>query len=119
MAEAVLAAHGLHKSFGAVKATQDVSITLRPGELHAVIGPNGAGKSTLIAQLCGSMAPDAGRVELLGREVTQDSVRSRARAGLARTFQISALAMEDTVLQNAVLGALGAGGQPWRFLRPA
>ncbi|MBM7069008.1 ABC transporter ATP-binding protein [Actibacterium sp. 188UL27-1] len=119
MAEAVLSAHGLCKSFGAVQATHDVSIDVRPGEIHAVIGPNGAGKSTLIAQLCGSMASDAGRVELLGRDVTHDTVRRRAQAGLARTFQISALAMEDTVLQNAMLGALGAAGRPWRFLRPA
>ena len=119
MTDAVLAARGLTRSFGALKATDDVSLELRPGEIHAVIGPNGAGKSTLIAQLCGGLRPDAGRVELLGRDVTTLPARARARAGLARTFQVSALAMEDTVLQNAVLGALGATGRPWDFLRPA
>ena len=119
MAEPVLATHSLSKSFGALKATDDVSLDLRAGEIHAVIGPNGAGKSTLIAQICGGLAPDAGQVELLGQDVTALTTAARARAGLGRTFQISALAMEDSVLQNAVLGAIGAGGSPWRLFRPA
>ena len=112
MTEAVLATHGLCKSFGALTATDNVSIDLLPGEIHAVIGPNGAGKSTLIAQICGGLSPDSGRIDFLGRDVTALPTRARARLGLARTFQISALAMEDTVLQNALLGALGAGGRP-------
>ncbi len=119
MTETVLATHGLSKSFGALKATDSVSLDLQPGEIHAIIGPNGAGKSTLISQICGGLKPDAGRVELLGRDVTDQSTRRRARAGLARTFQISALAMQDSVLQNALLGVLGASGSPWRFFRPA
>lgn len=118
MTESVLATHNLSKRFGALTATDNVSLDLRRGEIHAVIGPNGAGKSTLIAQISGGLAPDAGRVELLGKDVTRDPVRVRARSGLARTFQISALAMEDSVLQNVMLGALGAGGSPWHFLRP-
>ncbi|WP_412508383.1 ATP-binding cassette domain-containing protein, partial [Roseovarius sp. SYSU LYC5161] len=101
MTDPVLATHGLSKSFGALRATDDVTLTLRPGEIHAIIGPNGAGKSTLIAQVCGGLAPDSGRVEFMGRDITALPTRARARAGLARTFQISALAMEDTVLQNA------------------
>ncbi|PTX55525.1 amino acid/amide ABC transporter ATP-binding protein 1 (HAAT family) [Litoreibacter ponti] len=119
MSEVVLATYGLSKSFGALKATQDVSIELRMGEIHAIIGPNGAGKSTLIQQICGALRPDSGRVELLGRDVSDWSIQARARAGLGRTFQISQLAMEDTVLENAVLGAIGAEGTPWRFWRPA
>jgi len=119
MAEPLLATQGLTKSFGAVIASEDVSIDLRPGEIHAVIGPNGAGKSTLIRQICGGLIPDRGSVTLLGRDVTRDSTAARARAGLGRTFQISALAMEDSVLENAVLGAMGAEGKPWRFWRPA
>ncbi len=115
MSEPVLATHNLTKSFGALQATVDVSIDLRPGEIHALIGPNGAGKSTLIAQICGGLKPDVGRVEILGRDVTSTSTQDRARAGLGRTFQISALAMEDTVLENALLGALGQSGRPWRF----
>ena len=119
MTDAVLATHGITKSFGALRASDDVSIDLRPGEIHAIIGPNGAGKSTLIAQICGGLKPDQGRVEILGRDVTGLTTAQRARAGLGRTFQISALAMEATVLQNALLGALGASGKPWRFLRSA
>lgn len=119
MNDPVLAVHNLQKSFGALKATDDVSIDLKPGEIHAVIGPNGAGKSTLIAQICGGLKPDAGRVEVLGQNVTHTNMRMRAKAGIGRTFQISALAMEDTVLQNVLLGALGANGSPWRFFRPA
>ena len=115
MSEALLETRALRKSFGALTATDNVSIDLHPGEIHAIIGPNGAGKSTLIAQICGGLKPDSGSVHLLGRDVTQDSTQARARAGLGRTFQISALAMEDSVLENVVLGALGASGNPWRF----
>jgi len=119
MTEAVLRTNGISKNFGALRASRDISIDLRPGEIHAIIGPNGAGKSTLIGQICGTLKPDAGSVHLLGQDVTHAPTRVRAHAGLGRTFQISALAMEDTVLQNAVLGALGAGGRPWRFLSNA
>ncbi|MEM1301151.1 MAG: ATP-binding cassette domain-containing protein, partial [Pseudomonadota bacterium] len=81
--------------------------------------PNGAGKSTLISQICGGLRPDAGRVMLGGRDVSDLTTQARAKAGLGRTFQISQLCMEDTVLENALLGALGAGGSPWRFWRSA
>lgn len=118
MTDTVLATHGLTKSFGALMATDSVSLDLRAGEIHAVIGPNGAGKSTLISQICGGLVPDAGRVDLLGHDVTMLPARLRAQQGLARTFQISALAMEDSVLQNVMLGALGASRRPWSFLRP-
>jgi len=119
MTDPVLATHGITKSFGAIQASRDISLSLQPGEIHAVIGPNGAGKSTLIAQICGGLAPDSGRVEFLGQDVTALPTRQRARIGLARTFQVSALAMEDTVLQNATLGALGARGGPLGLLRNA
>ncbi|OED49015.1 ABC transporter ATP-binding protein [Rhodobacteraceae bacterium (ex Bugula neritina AB1)] len=117
MAEVVLKTHGLSKSFGALQASRDVSLDLRAGEIHALIGPNGAGKSTLIKQIAGNLVPDSGTVELLGRDVTALDTVARARMGLGRTFQISALAMEYTVLQNAVLGALGGRGSPFRFFR--
>ncbi|PUB11092.1 ABC transporter ATP-binding protein [Yoonia sediminilitoris] len=115
MSDAVLATQNLVKTFGALKATDDVSIDLRPGEIHAVIGPNGAGKSTLIQQICGGLKPDAGRVFLNGQDVSHHDTRARAQAGLGRTFQVSALCMEDTVLENAVLGAIGANRAVWRF----
>jgi branched-chain amino acid transport system ATP-binding protein len=104
----ILEVRGLCKSFGAVQASRDITLDLRAGEIHALIGPNGAGKSTLIAQIAGALRPDAGTVCLNGVDVTAQGVAARARAGLARTFQVSALAMEDSVLQNAMLGAVGA-----------
>ncbi len=119
MAEPVLATQGITKSFGALTASDDVSIDLCSGEIHAIIGPNGAGKSTLIQQICGLLAPDSGAVRLMGRDVTGATAAARAQAGLGRTFQISQLAMEDTVLQNVLLGAIGQGRTPWRFWRPA
>ena len=70
MTDAVLATQGITKCFGALTASDDVSIDLREGEIHAIIGPNGAGKSTLIQQICGLMAPDSGLVRLMGVDVT-------------------------------------------------
>ncbi len=118
MSDPVLATHGLMKSFGALVATDDVSIDLRPGEIHAIIGPNGAGKSTLISQISGGLASDAGRVEIMGQDVTALSTAARARAGLGRTFQISALAMEDTVFENVLLGVIGATAGAWAMFSP-
>ncbi|UYV39465.1 ABC transporter ATP-binding protein [Rhodobacteraceae bacterium D3-12] len=118
MTEPLLHIDGITKSFGALKASDNVTLDLYPGEIHALIGPNGAGKSTLIAQIAGSLKPDAGRVVLEGRDVTAQDTVARARAGLGRTFQISSLAMEDTVLQNAVLGALGARQKRLGLFKP-
>ncbi|TCP44256.1 ABC transporter ATP-binding protein [Rhodovulum marinum] len=119
MTEPVLDVRNLQLSFGALKATDGVSLTLRPGEIHALIGPNGAGKSTLIGLIAGTLTPDAGQVFLSGRDVTGTDVVARARAGLARSFQVSAVAGELTVLQNVVLAVQGARGQSFRFFRPA
>ncbi len=118
MTEAVLSVRGLSRSFGALKACDDVTFDLRPGEIHALIGPNGAGKSTLIKMIAGNLPADHGQVFFEGNDITPLDTVHRARAGLARTFQISALAMEHTVLQNVVLGALGHRGKALRFLRP-
>lgn len=119
MTSPVLETRGITKSFGALKASQAISIDLQQGEIHALIGPNGAGKSTLIKQIAGSLAPDAGHVFLNGENVTALPVPVRARRGLGRTFQISALAMEDTVLQNVLLGAIGAQSSPYHFFKRA
>ncbi len=118
MSGPVLSVENLGKSYGALKATDGVSLDLRAGEIHALIGPNGAGKSTLIRLIAGNIAPDTGVVRFQGRDVTGLDTVARARAGLGRTFQISSLAMEHSVLQNAVLGALGARGGVFALLRP-
>ena len=115
MDNAVLETKGLTKSFGALVACDDISIDLRPGEIHAIIGPNGAGKSTFIKLICGNLNPDGGEVYLGGRTVTQLDTQNRAQLGLGRTFQISALAMDDTVLENVMLGRLGATNSAMRF----
>ncbi|SMH39635.1 ABC transporter ATP-binding protein [Maritimibacter sp. HL-12] len=119
MTDPVLEVRGVSKSFGALIASNDINLDLYPGEIHALIGPNGAGKSTLIKQISGGLRPDSGRVHFAGRDVTDLSTAARARLGMGRTFQISSLAMDYTVLQNAVLGALGHRGDVFRFFRPA
>ena len=119
MQDRVLDVQGIEKSFGALKASDRINLDLYPGEIHALIGPNGAGKSTLIKQIAGGLKPDAGSVRFLGQEITGLSIAQRARLGLGRTFQISALAMGFTVLENAVLGAVGQSGSVFRFFTPA
>lgn len=121
MTKPLLDIRGVSKSFGALKASNDVSLTVLPGEIHALIGPNGAGKSTLIKQIAGGLKPDTGSVWFNGADIIGKTTVERARLGLGRTFQISSLAMEYTVLQNAVIGALGKQ-QKWGlagFFRPA
>ncbi|WP_294225687.1 ABC transporter ATP-binding protein [uncultured Shimia sp.] len=118
MTDVVLSTERLFKSFGALMATNDVSLDLRKGEIHALIGPNGAGKSTLIQQITGHLASDSGAVRLMGEDLTEVGPAERACKGLGRTFQISSLAMEHTVLQNAVLGALGQRGNVMSFFKP-
>ncbi|APE30091.1 ABC transporter ATP-binding protein [Halomonas aestuarii] len=118
MGEEVLSIEGLHKRFGALEATRDVSLDLRAGEIHALIGPNGAGKSTLIAQIAGSLRPDAGRIHLAGRDITGLGVAARARLGLGRSFQVSSLAEPLSALRNVMIGAQARAGHSFRFWTP-
>lgn len=119
MAEPILDIRGLSKSFGALKATDDVSLDLRPGEIHALIGPNGAGKSTLIKQIVGEVRQDAGTIRFEGQAIDGLGPADRARLGLARSFQVSSVLPEFTVLQNVMLAVQGASGESFRFFRPA
>src|SRR5690606_17940585 len=91
MSRPVLQANGLVKRYGALVATDDVSLDVAAGEVHALIGPNGAGKSTLIQLLAGNLEPDAGSLHLDGHDVTAWPVHRRVRAGLARSFQITSV----------------------------
>lgn len=102
----ILETKGLQKSFGAVHATNDVSLDLRHAEVHAVIGPNGAGKSTLITQISGELQPDEGTIHLLGQEVTHLRAFERARLGLGRSFQITELCPQYTALENVILSCM-------------
>ena len=118
MAEPVLDLAGVSKSFGALKATQDVSLTLMPGEIHALIGPNGAGKSTLMALVSGKLAPDSGRIVVQGQDVSGLSVAQRARLGLGRSFQVSSLIPEYSARRNVMLALQARQGHSYRMLWP-
>ncbi|WP_112312313.1 ABC transporter ATP-binding protein [Pseudogemmobacter bohemicus] len=113
----VLEIRNLVKRFGALAATDDVSLTLLPGEIHALIGPNGAGKSTLIRQITGEVRPDSGAVFFAGTGITGLGPAARSRLGLARSFQVSQLLPDYTVLQNVLLAVAGASGGAFHFLR--
>ncbi|MEM1038469.1 MAG: ABC transporter ATP-binding protein [Pseudomonadota bacterium] len=116
MADPVLSIEGVSKSFGALAACSDVSLTLKPGEIHALIGPNGAGKSTLMKLIAGELKPDTGRVKLADESIDALGPVKRARKGMARTFQISSLVPEFTVLQNVQLAQLQHHSGPLSFL---
>ena len=118
MADPVLAISSLVKSFGALRATDDVTLDLRPGEIHALIGPNGAGKTTLINQIAGTLRPDAGDIRFAGENLLGLGVAERARRGLGRTFQISSLAPEFSALRNVMLAVQAVQGSSFRFFRP-
>ena len=118
MTEPVLAVSGLVKHFGALRATDDVSLDLRPGEIHALIGPNGAGKSTLINQIAGTLRPNSGTISFAGQDITALGVAARARLGLGRTFQVSSLAPEFSALRNVMLAVQALEGSSFRFFRP-
>jgi branched-chain amino acid transport system ATP-binding protein len=111
----ILATRELHKSFGALVVTRGVSLSIAPGELHALIGPNGAGKTTLIAQIMGTLAPASGQVLLEGADITRLAPHRRARMGLARSFQITALPGELSALETVALAVQGVGPAPLRM----
>ena len=118
MTEPVLDIKDLRKTFGALKATDGVSLTLLPGEIHALIGPNGAGKSTLIKQITGEIRQDSGTIRFRGEVVDALDAAERARRGLARSFQVSSVIADFTVLQNVALAVMGESGTIYRFIRP-
>ncbi len=115
----VLALDGLTKSYGALRATNNVSIDVAPGEIHALIGPNGAGKTTLVRQIYGSEAPDSGTIRLRGEVINGLSVPQRVRRGIGRSFQISNVLMDFTVIENGMIAEAARTGAAFRFLRPA
>jgi branched-chain amino acid transport system ATP-binding protein len=119
MAEAILAVQGLRKTFGALAATDGVSLEVQEGETHAIIGPNGAGKTTLIGQLAGNLRPDSGRIRFAGEDVTHLSAPQRARMGFARSFQITSVYRDFTALDNVALAVQAHDGHSFRFWRPA
>ncbi len=119
MTEPVLAVEGLVKRFGGLTATDDLSLSVTAGEIHAVIGPNGAGKTTLIAQLSGDLAPDDGRIRFAGRDITGLRADERSHLGLARSFQITSIFPGFPALDNVALAVQAHAGHSFRFWSPA
>ncbi len=119
MADALLEVEDLTKRFGGVVASDQLSLVLPRGELHAIIGPNGAGKTTLIGQLTGEITPDSGSVRFDGRDITALPVYRRSALGLARSFQITSLFPDFTALDNAALAVQAHAGHSFRFWRNA
>lgn len=119
MTEPVLLLSGVRKAFGALKVTDGVSLSVRPGELHALIGPNGAGKTTLVHQISGMLRPDGGTIRFRGADITALTPEKRARAGLARTFQITSTIASLSVLENVALSVQARAGHPLALFRNA
>jgi len=115
MPEPVLRLEGLRKNFGSLVVTDDVTLDVMPGEMHAIIGPNGAGKTTLINQISGLIAPDEGRILFVGADVTALPPEARALRGLSRSFQISSILPGFAVLENVALAVQARDGSSLRF----
>ncbi|MEM8663895.1 MAG: ABC transporter ATP-binding protein, partial [Pseudomonadota bacterium] len=107
----VLAAEGLTKRFGGLKAVDGMSLTLEKGEIVGVIGPNGAGKTTLFNLLAGALAPDTGRILIAGEPVTKLPAEARCTMGLVRTFQIPKPFADMTVLENTMVAGQEQAGE--------
>jgi branched-chain amino acid transport system ATP-binding protein len=118
MSTSLLRTESLVKRYGGILVTDNVSLDIPAGELHAVIGPNGAGKTTLINQLSGELASNQGRVLFSGEDLTPLPIHRRARLGMLRSYQITSIFEEFTVRENAVLSAMGAKEHAFRFWRP-
>jgi branched-chain amino acid transport system ATP-binding protein len=119
MAEPLLEARRLSKSFGGLQATDHLDLQVTSGETLAIIGPNGAGKTTLIAQLAGDLTPDSGRIVFAGADVTGLPAWTRSQRGLARSFQITSIFRDFTALTNVALAVQAHAGHSFRFWRPA
>ncbi len=119
MSEPLLQVTNLAKRFRGIIATDDLSLSVAAGELHAVIGPNGAGKTTLIAQLSGEILPDLGSICFAGHDITWLPMYRRSRLGLARSFQITSLFLDLSVLDNVALAVQAHAGHSFHFWRDA
>ena len=118
MSAVVLQTRDLVRKFGGFVATDHVNLSVAAGARHALIGPNGAGKTTLINLLTGYLEPSAGRVELLGEDVTTMAQHERCRRGLVRTFQINQLFADMTVLESVALAVSEQAGLGTHWWKP-
>ena len=114
----MLELRNLSKRFGGVVATDEVTLDVKPGEVHALIGPNGAGKTTLIGQISGSLGSDAGAILFEGSDITRATQHDRVRSGLARSYQITSMFERFSVLDNLALAVQARSGSSFSFWRP-
>lgn len=117
MSPLILETRGLSRQFGALAAVADVDFAVEPGELRAVIGPNGAGKTTFFHLVSGVLRPTRGQVLLAGTDVSALGAPDRCRRGISRTFQITSLFPELTVLENVRIAMQLKGGGNFRLFR--
>jgi branched-chain amino acid transport system ATP-binding protein len=117
--EIILEAQNLRKAFGGLVAVDDVSIQVKTETMHAIIGPNGAGKTTLFNLLSGTMPPTQGKVFFQGKDITNLPPQKRAHLGIGRSFQITNIFPNLTVLENVRLAAQAMGNDNFRFLHLA
>jgi branched-chain amino acid transport system ATP-binding protein len=103
----------LSKSFGGLRVTSHVNLSVEPGERRLIIGPNGAGKTTLFNLITGELKPDSGSIHLLDRDITRVPSRTRPHLGMARTYQIITLFPRDTIVRNVTLALLGLSRLRW------
>lgn len=115
----ILETHGLRKEFGGLVAVDNVSIQIERGHTHSIIGPNGAGKTTLFNLISGNIRPTTGRVHLSGKDITDVPLYKRAHIGMGRSFQITNIFPNLTVLENVRLSAQALGKVNFRFYRRA
>jgi branched-chain amino acid transport system ATP-binding protein len=113
-----LAIEDVAKNFGGVAALRGVTLSLEAGKRLVLLGPNGAGKTTLFHTISGNIIASSGRISLFGDDITRLAPDARARRGLARTFQITNLLVNLTVLENILLAICGAEELTFRFMRP-
>lgn len=119
MAEIILEAQNLRKEFGGLIAVDDVSLKIERGSIHSLIGPNGAGKTTFFNLLSGKYKPTNGKVIYKGQDITQVPIHRRAHLGLGRSFQITNIFPNLTVLENVRLAAQAMSKVSFRFFRRA
>ena len=118
MSDIVLSTENLCKNYAGLRANYNVNLELQRGEIHALIGPNGAGKSTTVAQLSGELVPSSGRIFFEDADITQLPVFERARAGVARSFQVTSVFDEMSVLDNLALALQAHQTHSYRFWSP-
>jgi len=109
---------GVTRAFGALRAVDNVSITVAAGQRYAILGSNGAGKTTLFNAITGDFPPTAGRIEFFGEDITHLPPHERIRKGLRRTYQSSLLFRDLTVRDNLFLAVRGVHSGRYSFLRP-